>query len=321
MRVALNTFQNRASEMKRIEKGAKLAASRCRARAEQVQSVIDSTKEYEQADMRLHSLRIMMGKEEPKKGDMVVGALDVRLYGATVKRNLKIGELVTLWDRCPLCPTPPPSPVHLEIHPCRTLSPPAHVLLSHMNGTLPGSARRTPSPYPSPYPFPHPRDKNGTIDSDEFKKNVKAMVSSAVDNEIDELFKRFDADGGGFIDLDEIGKALTLMQKGAFKADEEERELMSKVKELKKEALAQQHAVLEAARKDEIAEIERDRAEAEAKENEAKAKAEAAEARKEAREAKQAKKAQEKAAFDARVAAKRQSGAEITPRDAGEKLW
>ena len=57
--MALNTFQNKASEMKRIEKGAKLAASRCRARAEQVQSVIDSTKEYEQADMRLHSLRII----------------------------------------------------------------------------------------------------------------------------------------------------------------------------------------------------------------------------------------------------------------------
>ena len=100
--------------MKRIEQGARNAASRCRARAEQVppekriyfhisfylstllhyplspfplqvQVVIDRTKEYEMANDRLASLRIMLGKEEPKKGGCKGGATLCSLVTSTAE--------------------------------------------------------------------------------------------------------------------------------------------------------------------------------------------------------------------------------------------
>jgi len=103
MRIAFQTFRSRARDLKASEEAARGQVQKRRQLAEEVQRAIDATEEFEEANVHLGLLRLMIGKEDsPQQGGgavaVVMGGLDVRLYAAMVKKNLKVGELAQLWD-------------------------------------------------------------------------------------------------------------------------------------------------------------------------------------------------------------------------------
>jgi len=255
MKVALKQLLAKASELRAKESALAEAAVRCRQRAQQIDAAIDAAKAYEEKEIELRTMRVMLGYDEPKttprKGAPPVvlhGALDVRLYGSMVKRNMKIGELILLWDK----------------------------------------------------------DRSGTIDKKEFGTNVKAMVPTAADDEIGELFATLDAkDGNGTLDMGEITRMLRMLVTRANKAQLEESGVAAKVKELKKASAAAQKAVLDDLAKDDEEAARREAKEEAEAEAVANAAAEAAELAKASRSSKVSTKAAEKAAFDAKVAARR----------------
>ena len=110
MKTALKKLMAESSAIRAKECALEEEAVRCRMRAAQVDAAIDAASAHEAAQAELHDMRVMLGYEEPKGASggkaastaqhvVVHGALDVRLYGSMVKKKLKIGELVSQWDK------------------------------------------------------------------------------------------------------------------------------------------------------------------------------------------------------------------------------
>ena len=130
----------------------------------------------------------------------------------------------------------------------------------------------------------------------------RAKVADRLDRALD------DKDQNGSLDLDEIGKMLRVLEKRATRAKLEEAGVAAGVKELKKAAAAAQKAVLDALQRDDEEAARREAEEEAEAEAQASAAAEAAAAAKAARASKASKKVAERAAFEAKVAARRSSG-------------
>ena len=140
---------------------------------------------------------------------------------------------------------------------------------------------------------------------------MKAMVPSAAEDDCHALFATLDEkDGNGSLDMQEISNMMRKLEQRATKAKLAETDVAANVKELRKAAAAAQRVVLEELQRDEEEAARREAAEEEEAEAQAIAAAEAAQAAKAARESKVSQKAAEKAAFEAKVAARR-SGRDV----------
>lgn len=250
MKAALKMFKARAKARRNEEQMAAGLVDTCRQRLSQIEAVLEMQSRLEELNATLTDLRVILGKDEPQaKGAKSSGVqLEMRLYGAMVKRNVKVNDLVSSWDK----------------------------------------------------------DKDGSIDEEEFARNMTMMVPSATDDEVSQLFERLDAKGRGELDLEDFRNVLRNLERRSLKARDEERALSAQVKELKTAASGRQSELLAAIEQDEAEELSREKAAAKVQEAENSAKAEAKEQAKVARAARAAQIAEEKAAFEARVNEKRE---------------
>ena len=100
MKAALALLRSQAKERQEQARAHEKAAARCHRRGKQIDEVHATTLLFEEAADNLHTMRVMLGYEEPKyQGGVIVGELGVRLYGSVMKKNMKIGELIKQWDK------------------------------------------------------------------------------------------------------------------------------------------------------------------------------------------------------------------------------
>lgn len=154
----------------------------------------------------------------------------------------------------------------------------------------------------------------GEMSRGQFRRNLKSLgLDDESLLESDALFDSLDSDGGGTLDIDELKEALTTLQE-ATKAEERELvRLRKSMVELWKEARAAQAKMVQR-RQEEVA-AEREREEVKAAQRRAEEEAREAARAMSARLAAEAmkRKAEQQAAFEAKIAAKRM----LTPVTAG----
>ena len=157
--------------------------------------------------------------------------------------------------------------------------------------------------------------QSGRISLGSFRRRVRAMVPAADSDAIDEIFRQWGRKKEGVVTnadttakVEDLREALRLLQVKVRDAQDEEVGLARVFKEARQTAADAQRMLVEALQADELEEEERTRAEAQASAEAERAKTEAAEKARQLRAAKVAAKAAEKAAFDARVAAKQRKG-------------
>jgi len=145
---------------------------------------------------------------------------------------------------------------------------------------------------------------NGKIDHSEFQAKVTKLVPFANPPEVTALFDSMDIDGGGFLDLEELKSALKQLQAAAERAGKEEAALVADVTVKRKAAGAKQEVVRRGIEED-AHEVGAAQAKAQRdKEERERAEAIAREAARAAKVERLLREAEEKRAFDARVAAK-----------------
>ena len=144
----------------------------------------------------------------------------------------------------------------------------------------------------------------------EFRQHVRALGLEAASEDIDNLFKSLDDDGGGTLDMSEIRHALRKLQEEAAEEIKSERQQRRRMTELQKVARAAQMEWKKVKQADEAADAEATAAEARLAEERALAAAEARAAKAAALAEKKAAAAIEKAAFEAKVAARQKEAAQ-----------
>lgn len=98
---AFRLFQQRHAQTEMRLATFRATEKRCVERIEQIQKAHEATSAYEEADSQLRSLRVMLGHEDPsqKQSGQVQGKLDARLYAVMQKRNMKIADVIRIFDR------------------------------------------------------------------------------------------------------------------------------------------------------------------------------------------------------------------------------
>ena len=148
---------------------------------------------------------------------------------------------------------------------------------------------------------------NGEVDVVAFRNNVRDYGVNDTDEALDDLFHTLDADGGGTLDIDELKGALGGLREASQEADKEVERLKKKSVELWKAAKVAQLELKKQRRMDEAAaKAKEEQAAREALEREAAAKA-AIEERAARAEALKRKKAEDQAAYEAKIHMRRQS--------------
>jgi len=89
------------------------------------------------------------------------------------------------------------------------------------------------------------KDGDGTVNKEEFRKNIKDLGVEANSYEIDELFTKLNTDGGGDLSLKQVEKSFTMMQKATWAAQKELKESDKTLARMRKEA-AKQHSQIAA---------------------------------------------------------------------------
>ena len=143
------------------------------------------------------------------------------------------------------------------------------------------------------------------IDKKEFAGNVMRLGVKARREELDELFDSLDTDHGGELTSDEIKEAFKTLQEGAIGASERIKELRKSNAAMQKAARLAQTEMAEVRRADEVE--EQKKAQRLVEEEQERLALHAAEqaAKDELAQAKKAAAAEAKAAFDAKIAARR----------------
>jgi Ca2+-binding EF-hand superfamily protein len=230
----------RAESVKQNERKAKskVTAEKWQARAEHTKSMAAVVVTWEQAQVKLATL-----KETPSTAS--------RFGALLMKKNLKPADVFTKWD---------------------------------LNG-------------------------DGSIDRDEFKKDISGLGFESTDEEAGELFEQWDKDGDGTISYEEMRIGIKSMHEAQVNAVAEVKQLTKQLTQLEKEARAAQMEVQEAMNAEDRERAAEEEAAKAAAEAEAARKAEAEEARRRAKEEKERKAREEKEAFDAKIQARRHAQA------------
>ena len=151
----------------------------------------------------------------------------------------------------------------------------------------------------------------------QFRQHVTAAgVAGASREDIDALFDKYDDDGGGSLDLEELKPTLKRLIETATAAANLTKELTKSLVALRKEARAQQKSLAAMRAKDAAEAKAKAEAEAEAKAEAEAAAAEAKRVKAEARRAAEARKAAEKEEYEARIAARREANKKMVTEDA-----
>ena len=141
-------------------------------------------------------------------------------------------------------------------------------------------------------------------------------MAGASREDIDALFDKYDDDGGGSLDLEELKPTLKRLIETATAAANLTKELTKSLVALRKEARAQQKSLAAMRAKDAAEAKAKAEAEAEAKAEAEAAAAEAKRVKAEARRAAEARKAAEKEEYEARIAARREANKKMVTEDA-----
>lgn len=148
-------------------------------------------------------------------------------------------------------------------------------------------------------------DGDGQVSQKEFVTQLKQLGVDATSEELEAFFVQLDEDGSGTLELDELGKSLKTLQEAKSHGAEDEKVMMKRAADLRKQArqaIIACHRDFEADEEDRVKEEEELEAIEAVKEA---AKTQAADQAKAARAERAAKQKEEKAAFEAKIAHKR----------------
>ena len=147
---------------------------------------------------------------------------------------------------------------------------------------------------------------DGTVNKKQFRKNVRTFGIDGDDDAMDELFDELDENKDGILDTDEVREALTNLREASIESDKEAQRLRKVVDQAWKQAKASQ-IELRKRKKNEEAEEKLKKEAAEAAAAEAERLKEVAAAAKAAKaEEKRLRKAEERAEYEAKIAARRE---------------
>ena len=299
MRVALTRLRKEATGAAKREADAEKKAEHWRMRARQVAEAVRAAADLEESEQLLLRTRVMLGKEEGgDPQEAVSGAVDARLYASMVRRNLKVGDVLSKWDvdrdgcisRDEFC---------REV---KKLVPRAvEGEIDELFDTLDVCTATLPLP-PTLFPAPMPARCDGS-------SATKAPTRiDAFWNRLSPGTMAWQEDSGGSLDIEEVKASLKKLQAAAERAADDEAKIIKQVTTLRKAARKVQEQVVAAKGEDEAAfalQAGKEKAAAEAK---AVAAAEAQAAKAAVRAERAARAAAEKADFEARVREKQGAG-------------